>query len=553
MIENYLRVAFRNLGKHKGYAFINITGLAIGIACCLLILLYIFKELSYDRFNTRSDRVYRVVRTMTSESRQDAGASTSFPVGPTLASEYPHLIETSVRFYNLQVPKLSLGFREDEVYFKEPNLFFVDSTFFDVFSAELIQGNPETALSSPQSLVITESMVEKYFGDDDPLGRQLFFEGRIDLTVTGVMKDWPDNSHIDIDFLASMNTLDVFYKSEYAYSWYWNPCWTYILLEEETQVQELENQLPLFVEKYHDNNIPATDRAELDLQPLTSIHLHSNLDQEIQANSNIRYIYIFSIAAVLILFIACFNFMNLATARSARRSKEVGMRKVLGADRLRLFLQFMGESYLTSFLAILLSLLFVYLMLPFFNAMLGTSLEFSLLSNGWILSGLVLLFVLVGTLAGTYPAVFLSGFRPIRTVRGDLTHSRKGQLFRRVLVVLQFGFSILLIIGTAIVFQQLNLLREKNMGFENEEIVIMPTDLTRTIWYYEDFSQRLMQSPYIKSVTGTKNVLGSLKNIYHKYTPEGYAQPLSIPSIFVMYDFFETYDINLLAGRSFSR
>jgi len=553
MIKNYLKVAYRNLSKHKGYAFINISGLAIGLACCLLILIYIFKELSYDRFHTNSDRIYRLVRTMDSETRHDETATTSFPAGPALASEYPHLVEATVRFYNLQVPKLSLGFREKEIYYKEPNFFFVDSTFFDVFTAELTRGNPEEALTDPQSLVITESMARKYFGDEDPVGRRLFFEGRIDLTVTGVMEDLPDNSHIQIDFIASMNTLDIFYKSDYDYSWYWNPCWTYVLLNEDTQARELQDQLPLFVEKYHDPNTPATDQATLELQPITDIYLHSNRDQEVQANSNIRYIYIFSIAAILILFIACVNFMNLSTARSARRSKEVGMRKILGADRLRLFLQFMGESYLMSFLAILLSLLVVYLTLPFFNSMLGTELQFQLLGNGWVFIGLLLLFVLVGTLSGIYPAVFLSGFRPIRTLRGDLTKSLKGQLFRRVLVVLQFGFSILLIIGTAIVYQQLNLLREKNLGFEKEEIVIMPTDLTRTIWYYDDFSQMLLQNPHIKSVTGTKNVLGSLKNIYHKYTPEGHAQPMSIPSIFVMYDFFETYDINLLAGRSFSR
>ena len=553
MLENYFRVTYRNILKQKGYALINILGLAIGLACCLLIMMYVYNKLRYDRFHEHSDRIYRLVQTMKSESRVDEGATTPFPAGPTLESVYSGYIEASARLYNLQVPKLSLGIREEERYFKEPNFFFADSTILEIFSFELIRGNPETALDAPQSVILTQKMAQKYFGDKDPIGRQLYFEGRLYLTVTGVMKELPDYSHLEVDFLASFTTLDEFYKSEYATSWYWNPCWTYLLLKDPSAAQSLERQLSDFADTYYHPNIPKTDWVELGLQPITDIHLYSNRDQEIKANSNIRYVYIFSVIAALILVIACINFMNLATARSAGRAEEIGMRKVLGSDRWRLFLQFMTEAYLMSLAAILLAIGLVYVVLPFFNELLHTELSYLLFRNGWVLSGLFLLFLIVGGLSGCYPAVVLSGQDPIRSLRGDLTKSKKGLLFRKALVVVQFSCSIILIIGTAIVYQQLNLLREKNLGFDKEQVVIIPTDLTRTIWFYDDFRQQLLQNANIRMVTGAKNVLGSRKNMYHKYRPEGYAEPLSLPSIFVMHDFIETYDIKLLAGRSFSR
>ena len=553
MWKNYFRVTVRHLLNRKIFAFINITGLAIGIACCLLILIYIFRELSYDTFHDQRDRIYRVVQTYASESREDAGASTPFRTGPRLESEYPHLVKHSVRFYNLQADKLTLENENQEKLFKEPNFFFADSTVFDVFSFVLTRGNPETALTNPQSLIISEEMVEKYFGDEDPIGKELFFEGRIYLTVTGVLKKIPSNSHIPIDFLASFNTLDEFYKSAYDQSWYWNPCWTYILLNDDADVAELKDQLPLFTDKYYHPNIPEGERVEMDLQPLTDIHLRSHLDQEIRANGDIKYVYIFSAVAVLILAVASINFMNLSTAKSASRSSEVGMRKALGASRGNLFWQFLGESFLMCFLAILLSLLLLNLMLPFFNDLLNVSLSLQLFENEIIMAVLLAIFVIVGFTSGIYPAVFLSRYNPVNTLRGIILKSKKGQLFRKSLVVLQFTFSIILIIGTIVVYQQVNYMQDKKLGFDKEQIVIIPTDLTRTIWFYEDFKQELEKSSDIEKVTGVKNILGSLKNIYSQYTPEGYGSPQSLPSIMVMHDFVETYNIEMAAGRSFSK
>jgi len=553
MLANYLKVALRNLRKQKGTSFINISGLAVGIACCLLIMSFIFEELSYDRFHERADRIYRVVQTSESESRVEEGASTPFKTGPTLVSEYPHLIETSVRFYNMQVPKLALANKPEEKYFKEPNIFVVDSTVFDVLSIELIRGNPETALTDPRTMVISEDMVQKYFGDEDPVGKTLFFEGREDLTITGVMKSLPENSHIDIDFLISFNTLDHFYKSEYDGSWYWNPNWTYILLKEGADVAELENQLPAFADKYYHPNIPPTERVTLELQPLTDIHLYSNRDQEIKANSDILYVYIFGAVAILILVIGCINFVNLATAKSAIRAKEIGVRKVLGADRGRVFGQFIMESLITSFISVLFALLLVQFMIPVFNEFLDTNLQLSFFESGLVAGGLFIIFIIVSLLAGLYPAVVLSGFKPVEVFRGNPVSSGKRGLFRKILVIIQFGFSVLIIIGTIVISWQLEHLQNKDLGFDEEEIVVIPTDLTRTIWFYDDFKQDLLRSSNIKSVTGVKNIIGSLKNTYMEQKPEGLAESQSIPTIFVMFDFIETYNIPVIAGRSFSK
>jgi len=552
MFLNYFKVALRNLKKQKGTSVINITGLAVGIACCLLIFTFVLKELSYDRFHENSDRIYRIIQTFENESWEEETVVTPFKSGPTLVSEYPHLIEKAVRFYDFRVPNLALANKEQEKYFNEPNLFLVDSTVFDVFSIELIRGNPETALSNPETIVISEAMVEKYFGDEDPMGQTLFFEGRNDVTVTGIMKPLPDNSHIDIDFMISFNTLDRFYKSEYDGSWYWSPIYTYILLKEGVSADEVREQLPSFAEKYHIPDIPSGERLTLDLQALTDIHLYSNRDSEIKPNGNILYVYIFGVVALLILLIGCINFVNLATAKSAIRAKEIGVRKVLGADRKSIFGQFMMESFITSMLAILFALLFVQLMIPVFNNFLGTNIQFSLAGNGLIILGLFVIFIFVSLFAGLYPAVVLSGFEPVKIFRGrNINIGTKARL-RKILVVTQFSFSVLIIIGTMLVNRQLNHLQNKDLGFDETQTLIIPTDLTRTIWFYEDFRQDLLRSSQVQHVTGMSSIIGTLKNVFMQHTPEGESEPQSITTNIVMYDFLETFDIPIIAGRSFS-
>ncbi|MTI87895.1 MAG: FtsX-like permease family protein [Balneolaceae bacterium] len=553
MLKNYLKTALRNLLKNKGFSFINIAGLAVGLASCLLILLYIFHESSYDRFHEKSDRIYRIVQTSTSESRIDSVASVTFPLGPTLEEDFPDFVAETVRFYNMQASKLSMGIREEMKFFKESHFFFADSSIFDVFSIELAKGNPETALSNPSSIVISEAVVEKYFGDKDPMGKPMMFEGRYNYIVTGVMKPLPENTHLKIDFITPFHALDNVYAGEYDTSWYWNPVWTYVLLKENVNISQLESQFPGFVDRHYYSNREGEDKITLAAQPLTDIHLHSNLDHEIEPNGNAQYLYIFSFIAVIILLVACMNFMNLSTARSVTRAREVGMRKTLGGSRFSLFLQFMGESSLLTLLSFLIAMGIVVLTIPFFNELLGLSISLMLLNQPMIWGGIGLLFVFVSLVAGMYPALFLSHFDPAKIMRGEITNSKGAFNFRRALVVLQFSLSVFLIIGTILVYQQLNFLQEKNLGFEKEGTVIIPTKLTGTIYHYDEYKNELLSIPQVKSVTGSSRVLGSLQNTYYAYKIGHREEELSLPGAYVMHDFLDTYNIELLAGRTFSK
>ena len=335
MFRNYLKIAYRNIIKYKGYTFINVAGLTIGISCCLLILLYVQDELSFDRFHSKSERIYRVIEHVKIDGVGEESASMPFPFGETVPIEFPDAIEASVRFFNFQSPTLALANQEiDGKRFNEANFYFADSNVFQVFDFQLVRGNPETALDEPNSIILTESMIPKYFDNEDPMGKVLRFQNFVDLKVTGIAKDTPPNSHIHFDFLASFSTLKTFFGGNIPNNWYWNPCWTYVLLRNNVTPEYVESQFPQIIDKYFPPIIQ--DKTTIFMQPLNDIHLFSHLDYEMNPNSDISYVYIFSAVAIFILSIACINFMNLSTARSANRSREVGMRKVLGAYKFQL-------------------------------------------------------------------------------------------------------------------------------------------------------------------------------------------------------------------------
>ncbi|MDZ7659916.1 ABC transporter permease [Fodinibius sp.] len=556
MIKNYLKVALRNLSKRKGFTLINVLGLAIGIASCLLIAAYVLHELSYDQFHKKSDRIYRVTQTTQTSSKSESGATTPFPVGPTLQNDFSGQIEKTVRFFDMQEEVRTIINAQTEESFRVNHFYVVDSTFFDVFSADLVRGNPETALDDPMSAVITEEQARRFFGDENPIGKQLTFKGVEDFTVTGVMRALPKTSHFQVDMLVSFNSLPELYGSrEFLERWFWNPCWTYVLLKDGVTPQELESQFPRFVDKNY------ADREEgetitLNLQSLTDIHLYSNLDQEMEANGSIFYVYLFTAVAVLILIIAAINFMNLSTARSTERAREVGMRKVLGAQRKQLFGQFMGESMLMTGLGFLAALFLVYLSLPWFNEFLGVSFGAEVITNGKVVGGLLVLFIVVALLAGLYPALYLSGFNPTSIMHGSKgTQSGVGEkLLRKGLVVFQFTLSVVLIIGTVIVYLQLQHLQNKEMGFDQEQVVVMPITQTLIAWEFDQFKEKALQSPHIKDISGMSKILGSDSQFFSKYSPAN--QPDAPPTnmtLHVKHDFLETYGIKLLAGRSFSR
>lgn len=435
MIKNYAKIAFRNFRKRIGYTFINITGLAIGVACCLFISIYVLNELSYDRFIDDAGRIYRIKQIPAETSDQVPSAGSPFLTGPFLLAEYPQLIEQQVRLFDRDTQANTFLNRPEEISFRTPDFFFVDSTFFDMFGTELVRGNPETVLDAPLSLVISEDVANQLYPDEDPIGKTLRYKGiaEMEMTINGVMKNWPVESHMSPNMLASFSSLDILFKQnpDYEDNWWYNPIRTYIKLKEGVSAAELENQLPAFADKYYHPNRPGGETVTLELQPLTDIHLHSNLDSEINPNGSIFSVYLFSAVAILILIIACVNFMNLATARSDERAGEVGMRKALGADRHQLFRQFMGESFLMSFIALIISVFLVYLLLPFFNEFIGKNLNLALFNSPLFLAALAVFVIAVGFLSGIYPSVFLSGLEPARVLKGDTVLGTKGSLFFR--------------------------------------------------------------------------------------------------------------------------
>lgn len=559
MFENYAKIAFRNFKKRKGYTFINVAGLAIGIACCLLICIYVLNELSYDRFFSDADRIYRIKQIPTQNSDQVPSVGSPFQTGPFLLAEHPQLFEQQVRLFDTEDQAHTFLNEIDGISFRTPDFFFTDSTFFDMFGTELVQGNPATVLDVPLSLVISEQVADQLYPDEDPIGKTLRYKGisAMEMTINGVMKNWPEESHMSPNILGSFSSLDVLYNQnpDYANDWWWSPIWTYVKLQEGTTQAEVEAQLPAFADKYYHPNRPTGETVTLELQPITDIHLYSNLDHEIEVNGSIFNVYLFSGVALLILIIACVNFMNLATARSGERASEVGMRKALGADRGQLFWQFMGESFLMTLTSALLSVLLVYLTLPFFNNFIGKDLSFNLFGESFFLVTLVGIILIVGFLAGIYPSIFLSGLKPTRVLKGEAAAGKNGALFRKSLVVFQFSLSVILIIGSILVYLQLQHMQSKKLGFEQEQILILPMSQNLIAWEYDQFKSRALQRPEIQTVTGLSHVLGDQDGenwkIYPANTPQG--EERSTHTLHVSYDFIKTFGIEVIAGRGFSR
>ena len=521
MFKNYLKVTYRNFLNQKVYSLLNASGLAIGLACSILIFMFINDELSYDKFHSKSHRIYRVTELFEDEGVGEHSASLPFPTGPTLQLDFERQIESAVRLFNFQSPTLALANKEADKAFNESRIFFADSTLFDVFDFEVARGNKETALDKPGSIMLTESMAKKYFNDADPIGQTLEFQGTQSLLVTGLLKDAPKNAHFEYDFFISFSTLKQFYGGSYPRTWYWNPCWTYVALEENTTQAQMEQQFPDFVQKYFPDFVK--DDITMMLQPLEEIHLHSKLDYEITANSDVKNIYIFGMVAVFVLIIAAINFINLSTARATKRAKEVGVRKSLGSAKTQLINQFIFESVILTFFSLFIALLIVLLALPAFNQLTEKAASFTmLLQPGYVLI-MVGLTLLLGILSGFYPAFVLSSFNTILVLKG--AHMKTNGLnFRRILVTAQFAISIMLIIGTFIAISQLSYLQNKDAGFDKENVVMVPVIRSPMGLHYESFKTTALQSPHIISMTAVEEIVGA-KHQVNNYRFEGWTNP----------------------------
>jgi ABC-type antimicrobial peptide transport system permease subunit len=547
MFLNYLKVTWRNIKRYKGYSSINIIGLAVGLACCILILLWVQDELSYDRFHANADDLYRAV----TEYHKTEPATHYWPVcaplAPALKEDYPEIIKAT-RFTRLRRGQLV---KYGEKSLLETQICLTDPDFFEMFTFPLLQGDPVRALSNPNSLVMTEEMATKYFDSEDPLGKTLNINNEYDFTVTGIMKNVPHNSHLKFDFLVPFIRIEDFEQNWAVLdNWTLSGYATYVQLQKNTSLQELNHKIKDYIPKH-----ASESKDLLYLQRLKDIHLYSSHIQfGIEGQGNIKYVYVFSVVALFILIIACINFMNLATARSSNRAKEVGLRKVVGARRPQLMGQFFCESVLMASLSLILAVVLVELFLPAFRNLSGKPLDSGFSSNINILLAIVVMTLITGFLSGTYPALFLSSLRPVKVLKGRLKTEGRGYLFRKILVVSQFSLSILLIICTVLVSNQVDYMKNRKLGLDKEQVVYFPIR-SELVEKYDPLKIELLKSTGIRNVAASSNIptYGVILTLDY-ITWEG-KDPEDIKVLNATstgYDFIETLNMEMIEGRSFS-
>jgi putative ABC transport system permease protein len=559
MIKNYIKTAFRSLQKNKGFTTINVLGLALGLATCLLIVFYVVDELSYDKYNVNSSRIYRVNEDLKLGDNKVQYAVCMAPLAQTLKNDFPD-VENAVRLKKIGDMHVTKGTES----ILEDNALFADPSVFDVFTLPAIYGDEKTALAEPNTVVITEEMAKKYFGKLNVIGENLIIDGNLQkpIKVTAVIKNIPEQSHFHADFLVSMASNPEGHSTEWLRSDY-N---TYVLMRKGADYKRLEAQFPQFLRKYSGGQMQqelnmSYDTFEkngsffrLNMMPLTDIHLHSNLTGELGTNGNVEYVYIFSAIAIFILLIACVNFMNLSTARSANRAREVGVRKVLGSARKHLMFQFLAESTMVTFIAVIIALVVAMLALPVFNHFAGKSIIVNSHTLIWLAPSALIAILLIGFLAGLYPAFFLSAFNPMQVLKGKISAGFKGGALRSFLVVLQFSISIFLIIGTLVIYNQLHYIQNRDLGYNRNQVLIIQHAFELGD-HAKTFKQEIKQLPGVTNATlsgylPVKSTRGT--GIFYK---EAVADPKKslFPQIWsIDEDYISTLAMKIKSGRDFS-
>jgi putative ABC transport system permease protein len=559
MFRSYFKIAFRNLWRNKAFSAINILGLAIGIATCLIIMLFVNNELSYDRFNKKADRMVRVFFQGMMAGQKMNESNVMPPVAHTLKTDFPE-VEEATRIRDFGTPRLVYGDKS----FREDKFAFVDSNFFQVFTLPLIEGDVKTALLEPNSILITKDVAQKYFGNTDPIGKVIRFKDGKNAAckVTGVIEKVPVNSHFHFDIFASMSGLG---ESKEA-TWMSSNFFTYLVLQKGYDYTLLEAKLPGVVEKYMGPQLLQAmgitlsefrkkgNNISFHLQKLTDIHLHSDFPGDLSPTGDIRYVYIFGAIALFMLLIACINFMNLSTAGASKRSREVGIRKVLGSLKLELVRQFLLESILITALALLLSIVFIYLALPVFNDIAGQNLDISFADHPLLAPGLLLFILLTGIIAGSYPAFYLSSFKPAAVLKGKFVSGKGNIGLRSGLVVFQFFISIVLIVSTTVVYQQLSFIQNKKLGYDKDQVMII-----NNTWmlnkYQEAFRRELVNDSRVASVSSSGYLPAGPSNNNNFFVYPGDQSDQIVKTI--RYDVDENYiptlGIQMLSGRNFSK
>ncbi len=549
VFRHYLIVALRNLLRRPAYSVINIVGLAIGMAACILILLYVQDELSYDRHHENADRIYRLVDDIESGGQTIETAGTPPGWAPALKRDYPEIAQ----FVRMRGTMAAWLITRGEFQFYEKKIIWAEPALFELFSVPLVSGNPETALTDPYSMVLSEDMAFKYFGEETALGKTVNVDQRWDFVVTGVMRNMPNSSHQRADMFASFSTLNAMGLDPDDWENHDNN-YTYLLLGENASAESLEARLPEFLSRYAgDKFSEAGITLKPSLQPLVDIHLYSQRESEFEANGDIRYVTLFVIVAFLIPLIACINFVNLSTARSVARAREVGVRKVMGSDRTQLIAQFLGEAVVVAVLALIVAVFLVYLALPAVNAIAGKQLSIRLF-GGLAWAPLAVAAIATGLAAGCYPAFYLSGFLPTEVLKGRVGATGRGLGLRRILVVTQFALSIFLLIGTAVIFDQLAYIQHKRMGFNKEQVMVVPITGFPQRRNSPVLKQRLAQLPGVMNMATSTGVPGMRVLPIMPVRPEGMRPEdhLMMATLQVDEHFLDVMEVGLVAGRNFA-
>jgi len=542
MIKYYFKIALRNLRRHKLLSGINILGLATGIACCLLIALYVFHEKSYDRFNKNADRIVRATMELSYNGNVTKVAVTGTKVLPEFKRVFPE-VEDGVRFY-----PVTAIVKYGNNLFQEKGFVYADSTLLNIFSFPLLQGDPLKVLDGPNQLIVTASTAKKYFGNENALGKVLRVNNDKDYVVTGVARDCPANSQIQFNIVASWSSLtDPVFQEE---SWFDASHYTYLLLKKPGLAKTLEAKIhAYFKSKNKDYGVAGKNYLTIPVQPLTDVHLNGIVEGGLEPGGDYRYVYIFSIVALLILAIACANYVNLTTARAVERAREIGVRKVAGASRKQLFTQFIGESILTVFAALLISLILVRLFLPAFNMIAAKQLTLDSLLSPAPLTALGIILFSIGFFGSLYPALVLSGFNPIKVLKGNIRTGSYGIRLRKTLIVVQFFISVVLIVSTLVIQAQLSFIQNKKLGYNNDHVVVLRSDES-VLKKINTVKTELLNNLDILGVTTCNQTPAFIPG---KYNLSMDGKEMIIAGVRVDKDFIRTMGMNIRSGSDFTK
>jgi len=543
MLKNLIKTAFRHILKHFGYSILNILGLTLGISSALFLIIYVSDEVSYDRYHEKADRIYRVSSKITEPDDQFTWIFAQIPFGPQVVHDYPE-VQSFVRF----IPMGRSLYKYEDKEFNEENFFYVDSTLFDIFTYHVIKGEVKTALRDPKKIILTEKIAVKYFGKSDPIGKTLT-SGNNTYEVTGVIEDVPFNSHFRFDAVTARNNLP-----KQLGTWGNFGVFTYLLFPENSDVKAFETKMQGMYDAYMKSIFESMKiKIEYILEPITRIHLYSTNASEPAPTGSITYVYIFAIVAVFLVLIAAMNYMNLATARSARRAREVGLRKVVGSRRGPLVLQFLSESIVFTLISLIISIILLVILLPKFNLLAGKNFDLHVIYSPVVLLTLFGVILIVGIFGGSYPAFFLSRFSPVTVLKGEITQGSAGSLFRKILVVIQFTASVIMIICTLVVFRQLNYMKTMDQGFDQTNVISLQLD-GAMVRKYPVLKQVLLENPEIKFVTSTNSPIGegSGKLIFNVETDQGMMQK-GVNFAVVDHDFVDALGIKIVTGRDFQQ